>query len=76
MTLTPEVDPAARYNQLFDTIEVKFTKYSEYGISYAPDTEIVEDKVNLSVRAIEFDFISVPEDHKYSIYTCLFRVVR
>ena len=29
-------------------MEVKFTKYSRYGISYAPDTELAQDKVNRS----------------------------
>ena len=28
-------------------MEMEFTKYSRYGISYAPDTDIAEDKVNL-----------------------------
>ena len=36
------------YNQLFDTIKVEFTKYSRYGISYAPDTELAQDKANRS----------------------------
>ena len=42
LTLTPEIDPAVT---LFDTREVEFTKY---GISYAPDTELAQDKVNRS----------------------------
>ena len=46
MTLTPEVDPAVTSHHIFDTREVKFTKYSKYGISYAPDTELAQDKVN------------------------------
>ena len=40
MTLTPEVDLAVTSNHTSDTMEVVFTKYSKYGISYAPDTEL------------------------------------
>ena len=48
MTLTPEVEPAVTYDQLFDTMEVEFAEYSRYCISYAPDTELAQDKANLS----------------------------
>ena len=48
LTLTPEVDPAVTYNQMFATMEVEFTKYSRYGISYTPDTELAQDKTNRS----------------------------
>ena len=46
MTLTPEVDNVVTSNYFFDTREVEFTKYSRHGISYAPDTELAQDKVN------------------------------
>ena len=46
MTLTPEVDPAATSHHVVDTREVEFAKYSKYGISYAPDTELAQDTVN------------------------------
>ena len=46
MTLTPDVDPAVTYHHIFDTIEVEFTNYSKYGIGYASDTELAQDKVN------------------------------
>ena len=46
MTLTPEVALAVTSNHTSDTREVEFTKYSKYGISYAPDTELAQDKVN------------------------------
>ena len=47
MTLTPEVDLAVTSNHTSDTREVEFTKYSKYGISYAPDTELAQNEVNL-----------------------------
>ena len=46
MILNPEVDPAVTYNHTFDTMELEFTKYSRYGISYAPDMEPAQDKVS------------------------------
>ena len=34
---------------MFDTMEMEFTKYStKYGISYAPDMELAQYKVNRS----------------------------
>ena len=50
MTLTPEVDPEITSHHIFDTREVKLTKYSKYGMSYAPDTELAQDKVNRPFR--------------------------
>ena len=46
LTLTPDVGPAVTSHCIFYTREVEFTKYSKYGISYAPDTELAQDKVN------------------------------
>ena len=46
LTLTPEVDPTVTSYHIFDTREVEFTKYSTYGNSYAPDTELAQDQVN------------------------------
>ena len=48
LTLTPEVALAVTSNHTSDTREVEFIKYSKYGISYAPDTELAQDKVNRS----------------------------
>ena len=46
LTLTPEVEPDVTSRHIFDTREVDFTKYSKYGISYAPDTELAQYKLN------------------------------
>ena len=44
--MTPEVDPAVTSHHIFDTTEVELTNYSKYGIGYAPDTELAQNKVN------------------------------
>ena len=46
LTLTPEIDPEITSHQICDTREVKLTKYSKYGISYALDTELAQNEVN------------------------------
>ena len=44
--MTAEVDPEITPHHIFDAREAEFTKYSKYGISYALDTELAQNKVN------------------------------